>query len=85
MYFLNEDKISGGEAIKVLPATPPVTEDHQSVHAQAVQADRDNTHVYDGAILEGIATVEDLEGLPPALRAEVLRILEEHNQNETGQ
>ena len=85
LYFLNEDKISGGEAIKVLPATPPVTEDHQSVHAQAVQADMDNPHVYVGAILEGIATVEDLEGLPPALRAEVLRILEEHNQNETGQ
>lgn len=85
LYLLNEDQISGGEVIDVLPATPPVTEDHQSVHAQAVQADMDNPHVYVGAILEGIATVEDLEGLPPALRAEVLRILEEHNQNQTGQ
>jgi hypothetical protein len=85
LALLNEDQASSGESIDVLPTTPPVTEEGQSAHAQAVQADFENPHVYVGAILEGIATVEDLEGLPPALRAEVLRILEEHNQNQTGQ
>ena len=85
MYLLNEDKISSGETIKVLPSIPPTTEEHRITHARAMQADMDNPHIYVGAILEGIATVEDLEELSPSLRAEVLRILEEHNQNQTEQ
>jgi len=85
LYLLNEDQISGGESIEVLPADPSVTKKELNVYQAATENDHNNPHVYANVILNGGATIADLDGLPQALREEVLRILEESNPTQTGQ
>jgi hypothetical protein len=84
LYLLNEDQISGGESIDVLPK---IEEDNseRNTYAQATQDDRNNPYIYVDGILNGRATIADLDGLPPDLRNEVLRILEESKPIQTGQ
>ena len=87
LYLINEDKGS----VEAIPAVPPANEGEAVIENQASSSDRDNPMVYVNAIIEGDATLKDLEGLPPELVKEVVRILEENikvmgrNAEQSGQ
>jgi hypothetical protein len=85
LALLNEDQISASTSIDALPADPPTIKKELGVYQAATEDDYNNPQVYADVILNGGATIADLDGLPQALREEVLLLLQEYNQAKTGQ
>jgi hypothetical protein len=85
LYLLNEDEISASASIDVLPADAPTTKKELGVYQRAIEKDFYNPKVYADVIINGGATIADLDGLPQDIREEVLLLLQEYNQAKTGQ